>query len=562
MVRVADYIADFVYDLGVKYVFLLPGGGSIYLDDAVACHKHLRHICVRHEAVAPLMANAYARITHNIGVVYVTTGPGGTNVLSSVAEAWGDSIPVLIISGQVPRNRIIKGTRNFGVQGYDVIRIAKPMTKYAKTIYNPRSIRYHLEKAVHLAKYGRPGPVWIDIPLDVQAAEIDPDKLKGYEVKPVIPDNKSINSYAQNIIDLLKVSQRPVVIAGHGIKISQSNNEFNNLIDKLNVPVVCTMLTNDILPCSHKNKFGSGGITGLKLSNIILKKSDLLISLGCRLAVPFMGTNLNAFSKDAKVIAVDIDELELRKPNIKIDLAIRADVKDIMTSLVNKILTEAMPDYSDWMATCRMIKEKYNLNTIERKRNPIDLYYLFSRIDELSGENDIFVTDAGTSYHIAEQMLKFNKNGQRQITSGAFAAMGLSIPFSVGCGVADENARVIVLTGDGSLELNIQELKTISYYGLNVKVFIMNNGGYAVIKNKQEKLFGGRYIGSDRTKTEESLNLEKVAVAFDLPYFRIEKYEEIDNTISSVFRKNGPAFVEVVCDANQKLIESYEEVWM
>lgn len=556
MIRVADYIADFIYSQGVKYVFILSGGGSIYLDDGIARHKQLRYICVRNEVVAPMMANAYARLTQNLGAVYVTTGPGGTNILSSVAEAWGDSVPILVISGQVQRGQIIKCSRTFGIQGFDVVKVVKPVTKYAVTIYDPNSIRYHLEKAVHYAKSGRPGPVWIDVPLDVQAAVVDKDELKGYESEQMPVISKNLDARIEDILNLLKVSKRPVIIAGQGIKISKSINEFKKLIEYLNIPAIFTRMSNDILPFSHKNKFGCGGITGLKSSNLIMKQSDLLISLGSRLAVPFVGINLDAFSKDAKIIMVDIDEEELNKPGLRIDLPINTDVKEFITRLLDKITGVILPDYSDWIKTCQTYKDKYALIPIKRKRNPIDLYYFFSRLDELSRENTIFITDAGTSYHIAEQVLKFEK-GRREISSGAFAAMGLSIPFSVGCSVADRDAQVFVLTGDGSLELNIQELKTISYYGLNIKVFIMNNSGYVTIRNIQDRLFDGRYIGSDRTSSNEMLNLEKVSNAFDLPYFRIEKYEEIDDKILEVIRKSGPAFIDVVCDKNQKLIESY-----
>lgn len=559
MIRVADYIADFVYRQGVRDVFMLSGGGSIYLDDGIACNKRINCICVRNEATAPMMAEAYARLTHNLGVVYVTTGPGGANAVSGVTEAWVDSAPILVISGQVQRdhttyNARIKNLRTLGTQELNIIKVVKSITKYAVMVNHPDSIRYHLEKAVYYAMSGRPGPVWLDIPLDVQAAMVNEAELRGF--KPVLKAEDCKDARIDDILKLLKGSKRPLIIAGQGVRIGRAIDEFKKLVERLNIPVIFSRLGQDILPYSHRNNFGHGGTQGSRFSGWIMKQSDLILSMGSRLAIPFVGTNLDGFSKDAKVIMVDIDEAELKKPGVRVDLQVNADVRAVITRLLDMA---TLPDYSEWLKTCTGYKEKYPIITSEYKRNPIDLYYFVSRLDALSREINIFVSDAGSSYYVTGQAYRFEK-GQREITSGAFASMGLAIPLAIGCSTANKDAQILAVTGDGSLELNIQELKTMSYYNCNIKLFVINNGGYVSIRNTQDALCDGRYIGSDQGSCDEILNLKKVADAFDLPYFNIERYEEIDDKLSEIMSQRGPAFVEVVCDNRQKIIKSTKEM--
>jgi len=558
MVRVADYIANFICQQEVKDVFMLSGGGSIYLNDGVAKIKNLGYVCVRNEATAPMMAEAYARLIGSLGVAYVTTGPGGANAVTGVVEAWVDSAPILIISGQVQRsqtgyNAKIKELRTFGVQELNIIEVVDSITKYAKMVNDPNNIRYYLEKAVYYAKSGRPGPVWLDIPLDVQSAMIDEESLEGFKPPEQTIDEKKLDDDIGEVLNLLKEAKKPLVIAGQGIRIADAIDDFKRLLEKLNIPVIFSRLGQDILPFSCKNNLGHGGTKGSKTTGLIMKDSDLVISLGSRLAVPFVGTKLDAFSEKAKIVMVDIDESELKKPGVKIHLSIKANVKDFITRLLDKLTTENLPSYDDWLKKCLDCKRKYPLLTPEYKRNPIDLYYFFSRLDALSGENNIFVSDAGSTYYIAGQVLKFEK-GQREITSGAFASMGLSIPLAIGCATASKNKQILAVTGDGSLELNIQELKTMSYYNLDIKLFVINNGGYVSIRNTQDDLFGGRYINSNQVGTNEILDFEKIASAFDLPYFNIQKCEEVDEKILEILSSKGPAFIEVVCDNNQRII--------
>src|SRR3989338_2687715 len=559
MTRVADYIADFIYKQGVKDVFMLSGGGSIYLDDGVARNKNLNYICARNEATAPMMAEAYARLTGNLGVVYVTTGPGGANAVSGLAEAWVDSAPILIISGQVEKNRTtfnarIRGLRTLGIQELSIIDIVSSITKYAAIVNDPDTIRYHLEKSIYFAKSGRKGPVWLDIPLDVQSAIVDEEKLEMFHHWEDKIDSKVLELSIEKIFELLKNSSRPLIIAGQGIRMAGAIDDFKKLVERLNIPVIFSRLGQDILPFSNKNNFGHGGMHGSRFTGLIMKQSDLIIGLGSRLAIPFVGNNLDGFSDNAKLAMVDIDEAELKKPGVKIDLAIQADLKKALPVFLSKLSAINLPDYSQWLEMCKNYKEKYPLIIPEFKRNLIDLYYFVSRLDALSGQNNIFVNDAGSSNFVSGQALKFEK-GQREITSGAFASMGLAIPLAIGCATADKDKQILAVTGDGSLELNIQELKTMSFYKKNIKLFVINNGGCVFLKKTQNAFCGGRKINSDQASCNEVLDFQKVAAAFNLPYFNIQNYEEIDSKISEIISQPGPAFIEVVCDNKQKIIK-------
>lgn len=561
--RVCDFIADFLYKQGVSHVFMMSGGGSIYLDDGITCHKHLKYIGVRNEATAPMMAEAYARITQNIGAVYVTTGPGGTNAVAGLAEAWVDSAPVIIISGQVERehttyNSKLKGLRTLGCQEINIIDVVKSMTKYSIMINDPNSIKYHLEKAVFLAKSGRPGPVWLDIPLDVQSSVIKEQELYGF-----VPDDCSVNipvNLIDKVVEELLKSKKPIFIIGQGVRQSGAIEELNNVVNKLKIPVVSSRLGQDILSFSNKYYFGHGGIKGHPVAAYVMKNADLIISVGSRLSIPFVGMNLDAFSKDAKIIAVDIEKIELLKNGVHIDIPIHGDAKKFLFELNRKLhflnVDSVSEEFLKWVNNCDSEKKNNFLNNFQKKSNPIDLYYFASRLDALSTEKNIFVSSAGSSYFVSGQSLKFDK-GQREITSGTFASMGLGIPLSIGSAVANPNAQVLAIVGDGCLELNIQELKTLSQYNLNVKLFVINNGGYVSIRNTQDKLFEGRYINSDQVGNNEILDFSKVASTFGLKYFLIDDYNNIDNMIKNVMSDDYPAFIEVVCDNKQKIINCY-----
>ena len=551
--KVAKYIAEFLFQKGVRTVFMLSGTGSIHLDDAFAYHKGLKYICARHEAAAVMMASANAKLRQDLGVVIATTGPGGTNAIGGLVEAWVDSAPVLVLSGQVSTNLIVENVRSFGVQGFNIIESVRPMTKYAKTLKDPGKIRYYLEKATYLAKSGRPGPVWLDIPLDIQAADIDIEKLDSY-VPELIPDSKQeMDKHIDVIIGLLKKSTKPLFVVGQGVRNAGAIPEFKTSIELVNAPFIASRLGQDILSYSHRNYFGLGGMRGRRYSKMIMKQADLVISLGSSLSYPFAGEKCDAFSRDAKIVMVNIDEAELNKPTLRIDFPIKNDVKKMLIQLIMRVRDESLPDYGLWLRTCQGYKTKYPTVIPEYKRNPINSYYFLERLENYSNGKHIFVNDAGSAYYIGGQTLQFNK-GQREVTSGAFASMGLAIPLAIGCATVDNDLQVLAVTGDGSMEVNIQELRTISHNNLNIKVFIINNGGYASIRHAQDNIVGGRY-----TDDSAILNFAKVADAFELPFHLIEKYEELDKQIPQILQEKGPTLIEVVCDREQEILSPLEE---
>jgi len=416
-------------------------------------------------------------------------------------------------------------------------------------VSDPETIRYDLEKATYLAKSGRPGPVWLDIPFDVQLMDVDIERLQGFK-QEIQPDSgQDIHEDIENIIKLLKESKKPLFVVGQGVRNGKAIPELKKLVELANIPVVASRLGQDILPYSHRNYFGLGGMRGRKFANMIMKQADCIVSFGSSLSYPFAGEKCEAFSNDAKIVMVNIDENELNKPTLRVDYPIKKNVKEVLIQLTKEINDESVPDYTSWLKTCTDYKVKHPTVIPEYARNPINSYYFMERLEACSNEKSIFVNDAGSAYYIGGQTLRFDK-GQREITSGTFASMGLAIPLAIGCGTVDQDLQILAVTGDGSIELNIQELRTISHNNLNVKVFIINNGGYASIRTAQNSMVGGRY-----TDDAEILNFEEVAKAFEMPFVLLERYEELDEKISHVLANKGPTLIEVVCDKDQEILK-------
>lgn len=560
--RVADYMMSFLSERGADRIFLLTGNGAMYMNDAIAQQTSFKYYCARNEAAAPMMAESYARLTGKLGLVCVTSGPGATNAISGLAEAWVDSAPIMVISGQVPseqlpRNEASRGIRSFGTAGIDVISVVRPMTKYAATVETPESIRFHMEKAYHLANTGRPGPVWIDVPMDVQYALIEPETLPGYDPE-LKPENTAMAEAVARVLALLAKAERPLIIAGQGLRQGEALDLFGALLERAGIPVALSRLGQDILPFSHPLNMGHIGRRGVKYSKPLMAQADLVISLGSRLAVQLAGQGLEHFTPDAAIVMVDIDAAELAHQGSRVTVPVCGYVRPFLEQLLERLAGTALPQWTGWVQECQRLKSAHPMVRPEQKRNPIDLYYFMSRLDALSDQRHIFITDAGSNFYVGGQVYHFEK-GQREITSGAYAAMGLSIPLAIGAAVARLDAQILAVTGDGSLELNLQELKTLSYYGFNVKLFVINNGGYASMRNWQDTIFDGRRIGSDNDTGAEMLNLKKVADTFELPFEILMNAETIDDQLRAIMAKDGPVFVEVVCDSNQVIVQPFLE---
>ena len=558
--RVADYVAKYLKKLRVSEVFMLTGYGAMYLNDAIKL-SGIKYYATRNEATAPIMAESYARLKKKIGIACVTAGPGSTNAIPGLAEAYVDSAPIMIISGQVDYKHTTHSTkskniRTFGTAEINIIPIVKPITKYAEIIKNPKMTRYILEKAFFLATSGRPGPVWIDIPLDVQKFEIDPKKLKGFK----IPKNKlkfKNKDHIKKIINLFKKSSRPLIVAGNGVHQSNTSSDLKKLITKAKAPLIFSRFGQDLFSHDDKYIFGQAGIKGSKYCKQIMSSCDLVLSLGCRFAPQFVGHDFSAL-KQAKIISVDIEIDELKKRGQKIDFAINEDLSLFLPKLIKAFKKVNLPNYNNWIKYCNNLKKKTKPFLIKKKNNPIDLYYFMERLGHFSKKGDVLITDAGSNYYIGGQVWKFTK-GQKEITSGSNAAMGLSIPLAIGAAVAEPKSNILAVTGDGSLELNIQELKTISHNRFNIKLFVINNGGYVSMHNWADSFFKGRRLDTAKDTGDGTLNLKNVAKAFDLEHFLIKDVKNVERDLKKILTNKKPLFIEVITNPRQKIFDAFKD---
>lgn len=564
MMRVADYIAEYVYNLGVKDVFMLSGGGMMFLSDGLAKHPKLKVICNHHEQASAMAAVAYAKYKNGIGVVYITTGCGGTNAVTGLLNAWQDSARVLFISGQVRKETTTRNSglqlRQFGVQEVDIIPVVESLTKYAVMVSDPEKIAYHLDKAVCLAKSGRPGPVWIDVPLDVQGAVINEKKLERF--KPVnISDHKIVPTHNEltALYDLISKAERPIVIAGQGIRLSDSNIVFQKIIEKYNLPVVATILGVGVIPTNHKLFIGRIGTKGDRAGNFSLQNSDLVIVLGSRLSVNSVGYDYKNFAREAKIVVIDIDAIEHQKKTVRIDLFINADLKNFF----NIFKPNIFKNNDIWVKKCRLWKKKWPVCPPDyaKEARGVNLYYFVDQLSKLMKNDSIVVSDAGSSFYVVSQTISL-KGKQRYVTSGGQAEMGYTIPACIGVSIAKNKQEVLGVTGDGSFQLNIQELQTIVYNKLPVKLFVWNNDGYLSIRATQRRFFDKRFIGTDKTSGVSFPDLKKIAHAYGIKYFKIRNSGETNGIIKKALKYKGAVICEVMCLRDQEIkpiVSSYKK---
>lgn len=557
--RVSDYIAKFIYDYGVKDVFMLSGGGIMQLTDGLACNKDLKVICCHHEQAASMALEAYARANEHFGVGYFTTGPGATNALTGLAGAWLDSVPCLFISGQVKRKEAvykagINGLRQFGVQEINIIPIISSIVKYAVFVDRPEDIRYHLEKAVYLAKTSRPGPVWLDIPLDVQGAVVEENSLKGFT-----PSDEAIKNIADSTIEeiggYLKSASRPVILAGQGIRIGKAVDLLLKIADKYNIPIITTYLGIDIIASDHPKYIGRIGIKGDRAGNLAMQNSDLLIIIGSSLPVAEIGYEYSQFAREAKIVIVDIEKASHEKNTIKIDKFIQGDAREFLRKILLFLNKEKIVFDNKWLSKCIIWKKKYPVCLPEygKLKNKVNIYYFLDRLSDKLNKNDVVVTDAGSAFYAGSQGIKI-KQGMRYITSGGFATMGYSLPASIGISRAIGNKRVMCITGDGSFQQNIQELQTVVHYKLPLKIFILNNKGYLSIRFTQEKYFNNRLIGACCKSGVSFPDAEKIAKAYGIKFLRIASNKKLDIGLRRVLDYKGPFICEVMTPKGQLII--------
>lgn len=565
MIRVADFIASFISDVfNVKDVFIVSGGGIMHLIDGLYQNKKINVICTHHEQSASMALEAYSRATENFGVGLFTSGPGATNAITGLVGAWQDSVPCLFISGQTKRketiyNSNIKGLRQFGVQEVNIIPIIETITKYAVMLNKPEDVKYELEKMFYIAKSGRPGPVWLDVPLDVQGALIEPSTLRTFssnekdaiKTKPTKEEIKQFET-------LLKESQRPIIIAGQGIRIAKALEDFKEFIERFNIPVVNTYLGIDTLSSQHALNLGPIGLKGGRAGNLAVQNSDLVIVIGSSLHVGTIGYEYNLFAREAKKVIVDIDRTAHLKQTINIDLYLNSDAKEFLNSV--KYLDGISFD-KNWVPTCTKWRRKYPvcLDEYSKLNEKINIYYFVDKLSKLLSEDDAIVSDAGSVYYAVSQAIKTKSSKQRYITSGALATMGYTLPASMGVAAATKK-RVIGITGDGSFQFNIQELQTLVHYKLPVKLFIINNDGYLSIRTTQERFFEKRYLGEGPDSGVSCPDSQKIANAYGIKFFRAGSNNELDEIIKSVLEYDGPVICEIMSPRDQLIIPTVSSI--
>jgi acetolactate synthase-1/2/3 large subunit len=554
--RVADFIADFVADLGVKHIFLLPGGGAMYLVDAAGKCDRIKVVACLHEQAAAISAEAYARINENIGVAIVTTGPGATNAITAVAGAWIESVPLMIISGQVKRADMLKGAplRQKGVQEVDIVSMVKGITKFAVTVEHPEDIRAVMEQAASLARSGRAGPVWIDVPLDVQGAPIDPAKLTGWAVQDKKPKQQIASKDLETLRQLLSQAKRPLILAGHGVRLAGGAAVFRRVVESLNIPVVTTWNALDLLPYDHQLLVGKPGVVALRAPNFAIQNCDLLISIGSRLDNIITAYNPRGFAREAKKIVVDVDQNELDKLDMNIDVAVCAGAREFLEQMEAATKGLVSPDWSAWRTRCADWKKRYPVEGAPfPQQGPISHYALVEAISEAAPE-DVVISTGSSGLAVEAFYTAFrNKKGQRVFLTSGLGSMGYGLPAAIGACFANECRPMVAVESDGSLQLNIQEFATLRAFNLPISIIIMNNGGYASIRNTQKNYFKGRYVGTGPEANLWLPNLENIAKAYEIAYCRINDMSELGTMLKQALSQPGPRIIDVCLVSNEVL---------
>ncbi len=559
--KLSDYVIDFLVRHGVKHVFMLPGGGAMHLNDSLgarAAGGDIEFVCNLHEQASSFAAETYAKAVRGLGACMVTTGPGGTNTVTGVAGAWLDSTPVLFISGQAKRPDLKgdSGVRQVGLQEVDIVSIVSPITKYAITVMDPEKIRMILEKAVFEALHGRPGPVWIDIPLDVQAATIDPGKLESFVPPPKV-EASELSEKVRRTIELLNRSERPLILTGNGIRLAHAEGEFRKLIDLLQIPVLATWLAVDIFNYDDPLYLGKPGTVAPRGVNFALQNCDLLLVIGSRLDMTLTAYAPQYLARGAKKIMVDIDSAELRKLASYTEIAIEADAGDFLREFLKQRDAVEKNHRTAWWERCRIWKKSWPI-VEDSMRKPDDLVSVYNLGEILSQElkeNELIVSgSSGAGIEIFQHVLRLKK-GQRLFHTTALGSMGYGLPAAIGACIGSGLRETICVDGDGGIQMNIQELATVENLGLPIKFFILSNEGYSSIRTSQKRWFG-RVTAADEQTGMKLPDITKVAAAYGLPTYRISDQSRLREEVRKVLDTPGPIVCEVCCQPEEPRVPS------
>jgi acetolactate synthase-1/2/3 large subunit len=558
--RLADYAIQFLADRGVRHVFVVTGGGAMHLNDALGREPRIAYVCNHHEQASAMAAEGYARVTGSPGVVSVTSGPGGVNALNGVFGAFTDSISMLVLSGQMKRQTLLQShgllgrLRQLGDQEVDIVGMVRRITKSAVLLTDPQRVRYELERAWHLCQSGRPGPCWIDIPVDVQAAEVDPDTLEAYFPEPVpgMAASQDLRGIAEIVLAKIAVAERPVIIAGTGVRIAGATDVFRRVVSKLRIPVA-TAWTHDVIETADPRACGKAGSIGDRPGNFTVQNSDLVLVIGSRLNIRQVSYNWENFARNAEKIVVDIDPEELAKPMVRPDLAICADAKDFLDAVNEAIDTHGFDSarHAKWLAWCRERVEKYPVfDPVRQASRPgaINPYHFAHKLFASLGDDDVIVCGDATACIVTFQSSVIRCQTRLFSNSGS-ASMGYDLPAAIGAAVARRGKRVICLAGDGSLQMNIQELQTVRHHAFPIKLFVLNNGGYLSIRQTQTAFFG-LAVGAGAESGVSCPDFVRVAEAYGLPASRLDQLD-FGRTLPRILDAPGPHVCEVMLDPAQ-----------
>jgi acetolactate synthase-1/2/3 large subunit len=556
--KLADYVADFLAARSASVVFAINGAGNIALLDAVHRHRDLTYLCPHHEQAGVMAAITYARLAGRPGVMLVTGGPGAVNTITGIADAYLDSMPVVILAGQESSKYLGAESRmrGKGVQGLPMTEILRPITKYAATVTTPSTIRYHLERAFHEAYSGRPGPVFVDIAMDCQSKEVDPDQLERFTPPADQVPDSYFDAKAVELLQLLHAARRPVLWAGHGLRAAGAVDSFHALLDRLPVPCLVAWNGADLLHEQHPCYAGRAGTYGQRAANFIVQNSDLVIGLGTRLAIPQIGYEQSQFARAAKKVVVEIDPEELAKFNPPPTIGVLGDVGRFVAALQRQLdAGQQSFDFSEWSARCRAYRSAYPPVTDEQRRplpGRVNSYHFIDRLSEQLDASAVIATDMGTSLTCTHAAIRL-KRGQRLVTSTGLGEMGFGLPGAIGACLGAGRKPTVFIGTEGSLMMNIQELQTVVSLGLPLRIFILNNNGYLTIRHTARALFGDRMPGCGPESGVTFPDLEKVAHAFGLPHVRIDEAAHLDAKISAVLAADGPIFCQVMMPEDQFL---------
>ena len=547
--NVSEYIFDYFNQKGVDTCFMVTGGQAMYLDDAVAKNNNYHVICHHHEQATTMCADAYGRLKLKPAIALVTTGPGSVNAINGVVGAYTDSSPMIVISGQTNLSFVKyqekSNIRQFGVQGINIKPMVEDTVKSFITIDDILKLRYYLSEAWQSATEGRPGPVWIDVPLDVQRKEVPEDQLIKENEEDKSIDYYLLDKAVDSTINKLRVSKRPLLLAGQGISLSGSKELFNQLVEILHIPIITSRLGIDIINSDNTYYVGRPGNYGERAANFAVQNADLIISIGSRLAAATVGRFPREFGKKAYKIVIDIDQKELDKPGVFINEKVRLDCKTFISSLLNKLSRVKLPDYDAWIKRTTGWKTNYPVMLPEyANQKPVNSYFFIDRLSLLAPSDANVLVDTGSCFHVAAQTWKV-KTGQRYITTGGLSSMGYWCA-GIGSCIANECRDTIVISGDGSLQMNIQELATVRHHHLPIKLFVINNNGYLLIRAAQKNYMDGYFVGESPSTGVWCPDLEKIATAYEIPFIRISRPEDVDSNIRQVLETEGPVICEVM----------------